>query len=148
MCNSISKDLRHDIALSSIVHQWSFGTMATNGAPSSPSFEALSSRTARSLIDSVDAFLFDCDGVIWTGYKLIDGVPEVLKTLRSLGQFRGRPEIAPDQREKFRQKLQQVQQQGHSNLLGAPILPGASHKQFTAEQQNSLLQQIRSKCGG
>ncbi|KAH7660227.1 HAD-superfamily hydrolase subfamily IIA protein [Dioscorea alata] len=60
--------------------------MATNGAPSSPSFEALSSRTARSLIDSVDAFLFDCDGVIWTGYKLIDGVPEVLQTLRSLGK--------------------------------------------------------------
>ncbi|KAH7660226.1 HAD-superfamily hydrolase subfamily IIA protein [Dioscorea alata] len=63
--------------------------MATNGAPSSPSFEALSSRTARSLIDSVDAFLFDCDGVIWTGYKLIDGVPEVLQTLRSLAYVVG-----------------------------------------------------------
>ncbi|XP_039130330.1 CCR4-NOT transcription complex subunit 3 isoform X1 [Dioscorea cayenensis subsp. rotundata] len=62
-----------------------------------------------------------------------------------MGQFRGRPEIAPDQREKFLQKLQQVQQQGHSNLLGAPILPGASHKQFTAQQQNSLLQQFNSQ---
>ncbi|KAJ0966377.1 hypothetical protein J5N97_027515 [Dioscorea zingiberensis] len=62
-----------------------------------------------------------------------------------MGQFRGRPEIAPDQREKFLQKLQQVQQQGHSNLLGAPILPGASHKQFTTQQQNSLLQQFNSQ---
>ncbi|KAJ0965376.1 hypothetical protein J5N97_026514 [Dioscorea zingiberensis] len=62
-----------------------------------------------------------------------------------MGQLRGRPEIAPDQREKFLQKLQQVQQQGHSNLLGAPILPGASHKQFTTQQQNSLLQQFNSQ---
>ncbi|MBA0861239.1 hypothetical protein Goshw_025969 [Gossypium schwendimanii] len=34
------------------------------------------------------------------------------------GQFRGRTEIAPDMREKYLQRLQQVQQQGHSNLLG------------------------------
>ncbi|KAJ8506615.1 hypothetical protein OPV22_007501 [Ensete ventricosum] len=58
------------------------------------------------------------------------------------GQFRGRPEIAPDQREKFLQRFQQVQQQGHSNLLSVPHLPGASHKQFTTQQQNSLLQQF------
>lgn len=58
------------------------------------------------------------------------------------GQFRGRPEIAPDQREKFLQRLQQVQQQGHSNLLSGPHLSGASHKQFTTQQQNSLLQQV------
>ncbi|XP_018682099.2 general negative regulator of transcription subunit 3-like isoform X5 [Musa acuminata AAA Group] len=58
------------------------------------------------------------------------------------GQFRGRPEIAPDQREKFLQRLQQVQQQGHSNLLSGPHLSGASHKQFTTQQQNSLLQQF------
>ncbi|KAJ0989709.1 hypothetical protein J5N97_008065 [Dioscorea zingiberensis] len=60
--------------------------MAANGAAKTPSVEALSPQTARSLVDSVDAFLFDCDGVIWKGYNLIDGVPEVLQTLRSLGK--------------------------------------------------------------
>lgn len=57
------------------------------------------------------------------------------------GQFRGRTEIAPDQREKFLQRLQQVQQQGHSTLLSMPPLAGASHKQFS-QQQNPLLQQV------
>ncbi|ESR56626.1 hypothetical protein CICLE_v10018788mg [Citrus x clementina] len=55
------------------------------------------------------------------------------------GQFRGRTEIAPDQREKFLQRLQQVQQQGHSNLLGMPL---GGNKQFSS-QQNPLLQQVR-----
>ncbi|WOK99459.1 general negative regulator of transcription subunit 3 isoform X2 [Canna indica] len=58
------------------------------------------------------------------------------------GQFRGRPEIDPDQREKFLQRLQQVQQQGHSNLLNVPHLSGANHKQFTTQPQNSLLPQF------
>ncbi|KAL7194154.1 hypothetical protein ACSBR1_034546 [Camellia fascicularis] len=58
-----------------------------------------------------------------------------------VGQFRGRTEIAPDQREKFLQRFQQVQQQGQSNLLGMPPLGGGNHKQFSAQQQNSLLQQ-------
>ncbi|XP_027070200.1 uncharacterized protein [Coffea arabica] len=56
-----------------------------------------------------------------------------------VGQFRGRTEIAPDQREKFLQRFQQVQQ-GQTNLLGLP-LSGGNHKQFSAQQQNSLLQQ-------
>ncbi|KAF7819301.1 CCR4-NOT transcription complex subunit 3-like isoform X1 [Senna tora] len=58
------------------------------------------------------------------------------------GQLRGRTEIAPDQREKFLQKFQQVQQQGHSTLLGMPSLTGGNHKQFSAQQQNPLLQQV------
>ncbi|KAJ6763119.1 CCR4 NOT-RELATED [Salix purpurea] len=61
-----------------------------------------------------------------------------------LGQFRARTEIAPDQREKFLQRLQQVQQQGHSNILGMPPLTGGNHKQFSA-QQNPLLQQFNSQ---
>ncbi|XP_042466177.1 phosphoglycolate phosphatase 1A, chloroplastic-like [Zingiber officinale] len=52
--------------------------------PSSP--QPLSPETARSLVDSVEAFLFDCDGVIWKGDKLIEGVPLALKALRSLGK--------------------------------------------------------------
>ncbi|CAN1765409.1 CCR4-NOT transcription complex subunit 3 [Linum perenne] len=55
------------------------------------------------------------------------------------GQVRARTEIAPDQREKFLQRFQQVQQ-GHGNLLGMPSLPGGAHKQFPT-QQNPLLQQ-------
>lgn len=38
----------------------------------------------RSLVDKVDAFIFDCDGVIWRGDSVIDGVPETLDWLRSL----------------------------------------------------------------
>ncbi|KAL3533385.1 hypothetical protein ACH5RR_006906, partial [Cinchona calisaya] len=60
-----------------------------------------------------------------------------------VGQFRGRTEIAPDQREKFLQRFQQVQQ-GQSNLLGLPLAGGGNHKQFSA-QQNSLLQQFNSQ---
>ncbi|CAK7341369.1 unnamed protein product [Dovyalis caffra] len=60
------------------------------------------------------------------------------------GQFRARTEIAPDQREKFLQRLQQVQQQGHSNILGMPPLTGGNHKQFST-QQNPLLQQFNSQ---
>lgn len=59
------------------------------------------------------------------------------------GQFRGRTEIAPDQREKFLQRLQQVQQQG--TLLGMPSLAAGNHKQFSAQQQNPLLQQFNSQ---
>ncbi|KAH1083533.1 hypothetical protein J1N35_023294 [Gossypium stocksii] len=60
------------------------------------------------------------------------------------GQFRGRTEIAPDMREKYLQRLQQVQQQGHSNLLGVPPLAGGNLKQFSA-QQAPLMQQFNSQ---
>ncbi|WOL13634.1 hypothetical protein Cni_G22407 [Canna indica] len=57
-----------------------------NGTKPPSSSQPLSPQAARSLIDSVDAFLFDCDGVIWKGDKLIDGVPSALQALRSLGK--------------------------------------------------------------
>ena len=57
------------------------------------------------------------------------------------GQFRGRTEIAPDQREKFLQRFQQVQQ-GQSTMLGMPPLSGVNHKQFSSQQQNPLMQQV------
>ncbi|XP_022719256.1 CCR4-NOT transcription complex subunit 3-like [Durio zibethinus] len=62
-----------------------------------------------------------------------------------LGQFRGRTEIAPDIREKFLQRLQQVQQQGHSNLLSMPPIAGGNHKQFSSQQQNPFMQQFNSQ---
>ncbi|KAF8414283.1 hypothetical protein HHK36_002285 [Tetracentron sinense] len=48
--------------------------------------QALSSQNVKALFDSVEAFLFDCDGVIWKGDKLIEGVPETLEMLRSKGK--------------------------------------------------------------
>ncbi|KAI7737832.1 hypothetical protein M8C21_003539 [Ambrosia artemisiifolia] len=41
---------------------------------------------ADALIDSVETFIFDCDGVIWKGDKLIEGVPQTLELLRSKGK--------------------------------------------------------------
>jgi len=38
------------------------------------------------LLDDVDVFIFDCDGVIWKGDTLIDGVPAVLDKLRAAGK--------------------------------------------------------------
>lgn len=40
----------------------------------------------RALIDKVDCFIFDCDGVIWRGDTVIPGVPETLAYLRGLGK--------------------------------------------------------------
>ena len=57
-------------------------------------------------------------------------------------QFRGRTEIAPDIRENFLQRFEQVQQQGHSNPLSMPPLTGGNHNQFSAQQQNPLMQQV------
>ncbi|KAK1429247.1 hypothetical protein QVD17_11453 [Tagetes erecta] len=59
--------------------------------------------------------------------------------------FHKRPEIVPDQRENYLQRLQQVQQ-GQGTLLGMPSLSGGNHKQFTAAaQQNPLLKQFNSQ---
>ncbi|CAD7694913.1 unnamed protein product [Ostreobium quekettii] len=38
------------------------------------------------LLNDVDCFIFDCDGVIWRGECLIDGIPETLDMLRSMGK--------------------------------------------------------------
>ncbi|KAL2335079.1 hypothetical protein Fmac_016292 [Flemingia macrophylla] len=60
------------------------------------------------------------------------------------GQIRARPEIVPDQRERYLQKFQQVQQQvqqqGQGALLNMASFAGGNHKQFSAQQQNPLLQ--------
>ncbi|KAL4200322.1 hypothetical protein AMTRI_Chr03g55810 [Amborella trichopoda] len=67
-----------------------------------------------------------------------------LQNQTEAGQVR-RPEFAPDQREKYLYRLQQVQQQGHGTLLGGPHLPGGNHKQFITQQQSPLLQQLNSQ---
>nr|KJB19191.1 hypothetical protein B456_003G088000 [Gossypium raimondii] len=72
-------------------------TSISNCSPnkSARSMEGFTTRTrasaqplenASELIASVETFIFDCDGVIWKGDKLIDGVPETLDMLRSKGK--------------------------------------------------------------
>ena len=39
------------------------------------------------LLQKTDVFIFDCDGVIWKGDSVIDGVPAVLDKLRELGKM-------------------------------------------------------------
>ncbi|KAK1310005.1 Phosphoglycolate phosphatase 2 [Acorus calamus] len=55
-----------------------------NGA--SKPYRALSNGDFNELLDSVEAFLFDCDGVIWKGDRLVDEVPRTLEMLRSKGK--------------------------------------------------------------
>ncbi|KAF8681681.1 hypothetical protein HU200_045109 [Digitaria exilis] len=59
-------------------------------------------------------------------------------------QFRGRPEISADQREKYLQRLQQVQQQ-QGSLLNVSHITGINQKQFPTQQPNALLQQFNSQ---
>jgi phosphoglycolate phosphatase len=40
----------------------------------------------KALIEKVDCFIFDCDGVVWRGDSLIEGVSETIDFLRSLGK--------------------------------------------------------------
>lgn len=41
---------------------------------------------AKDLLPNVDVFIFDCDGVIWRGDSVIEGIPETLDKLRALGK--------------------------------------------------------------
>ncbi|KAG2536319.1 general negative regulator of transcription subunit 3-like isoform X3 [Panicum virgatum] len=59
-------------------------------------------------------------------------------------QFRGRPEISADQREKYLQRYHQVQQQ-QGNLLNVSNIAGINQKQFPTQQPNPLLQQFNSQ---
>lgn len=38
------------------------------------------------MLDKTDVFIFDCDGVIWKGDSLIEGIPSVLDRLRAAGK--------------------------------------------------------------
>ena len=53
---------------------------------SATSTKRLTPATAYEMIDQVDVFIFDCDGVIWKGDTLIDGVPAILDKLRAAGK--------------------------------------------------------------
>ncbi|KAL0358756.1 UNVERIFIED_CONTAM: Phosphoglycolate phosphatase 1A, chloroplastic [Sesamum angustifolium] len=70
--------------------EWSFSKRKMDASASlravSPRASAEQLKDPDQLIDSVETFIFDCDGVIWKGDKLIDGVPETLDLLRSKGK--------------------------------------------------------------
>lgn len=40
----------------------------------------------QTLLDKYDTWLFDCDGVLWEGTRLIPGAKEVLAYLRKIGE--------------------------------------------------------------
>lgn len=40
-----------------------------------------------SLLDKYDTWMFDCDGVLWHGERLIDGTIEVLQMLRQKSAY-------------------------------------------------------------
>ena len=48
--------------------------------------KVIKGKGADSFLSKTDCFIFDCDGVIWKGDSLIDGVPAVLDKLRALGK--------------------------------------------------------------
>jgi phosphoglycolate phosphatase len=41
---------------------------------------------AKKLLEKTKTFIFDCDGVIWKGDSLIDGVPETIDMLKAMGK--------------------------------------------------------------
>ncbi|KAK9795912.1 hypothetical protein WJX73_010326 [Symbiochloris irregularis] len=57
-----------------------------NGASSSSGPRRANEEDKKALIQNHEVFIFDCDGVIWRGDSLIEGVPETLDLLRSLGK--------------------------------------------------------------
>ena len=52
----------------------------------SASVNLLGDGDKKPLVDSVETFIFDCDGVIWKGDSLIEGVPETIAMLREMGK--------------------------------------------------------------
>lgn len=56
---------------------------STDAAPAVP---FVTSDGLKALLEKTDVFVFDCDGVIWKGDTLIEGVPETLELLKSMGK--------------------------------------------------------------
>ncbi|KAL2164588.1 hypothetical protein VTH06DRAFT_3805 [Thermothelomyces fergusii] len=53
---------------------------------SKPKYLTGDSAAINEFIDRFDVFLLDCDGVIWSGNHVFEGVPETLELLRSRGK--------------------------------------------------------------
>ncbi|PHH89098.1 hypothetical protein CDD83_6641 [Cordyceps sp. RAO-2017] len=53
---------------------------------SAPQYLTGNKAAINGFIDKFDTFLFDCDGVLWSGDHVFEGVPETLKLLRTKGK--------------------------------------------------------------
>ncbi|KAL7575823.1 hypothetical protein ACA910_003147 [Epithemia clementina (nom. ined.)] len=74
-------------AFSPIPNRASFGLISRPSSSSALNANVLKlSNPQRELLDNVDVFIFDCDGVIWRGDSLIPGIPETLERLRKAGK--------------------------------------------------------------
>lgn len=62
------------------------GSRRDSASTPRPPGSRLSPTQRAELVDRIDTFLFDCDGVIWRGDTIIDGVPETLEMLRRKGK--------------------------------------------------------------
>jgi hypothetical protein len=57
------------------------------------SLNAASPGEVKAWLDGLDAFLVDCDGVLWRGNDGIAGVADTYETLRAAGKVRRAPPI-------------------------------------------------------
>eukprot|EP00252_Welwitschia_mirabilis_P012792 TRINITY_DN282_c0_g1_i1.p1 TRINITY_DN282_c0_g1~~TRINITY_DN282_c0_g1_i1.p1 ORF type:complete len:411 (+),score=54.76 TRINITY_DN282_c0_g1_i1:121-1353(+) len=87
LLSSLKQQQKHRLPSQFRLSQSQLRPMASTGtAPSQSSVASRPLSNPDSLIDSVQTFIFDCDGVIWKGDVLIEGVPETLDMLRSKGK--------------------------------------------------------------
>jgi 4-nitrophenyl phosphatase len=52
-----------------------------------PSYLTGNGRAIEEFLDRFDTFLFDCDGVLWSGDHVFEGTAETLELLRSKGKM-------------------------------------------------------------
>ncbi|KAI4294855.1 hypothetical protein MLD38_040458 [Melastoma candidum] len=62
------------------------GKISASATTATTTAKPLSTENVDLLLDSVDAFLLDCDGVIWHNNVLLDGVAATLHFLRLMGK--------------------------------------------------------------
>jgi len=93
--HQIGGSFRSPATASHVLRRAQAGRARVMASASAPPADAVSFKSAglcqklqvpSELLDKTDVFIFDCDGVIWKGDSLIDGVPKVLEELRSMGK--------------------------------------------------------------
>jgi len=68
------------------IHRASVRTAAARTVMMADKVKKLPDAEKADFINGVNAFIFDCDGVIWKGDSIIPGVPETLDMLKSMGK--------------------------------------------------------------
>merc|ERR1712003_147150 len=67
-------------------HRGSAQRLAASMVEAEVNTQKLDKDLALDLLGNAKAFIFDCDGVIWRGDKLIEGIPETIEALRAAGK--------------------------------------------------------------